>query len=81
MTSLLDTRPHAPFETLPPVMPGQTRGRGSRSNASGRFEKAKRHLFDDGWDNLEEAVALKTEVFIEKVKTIITRNEFARHLL
>ncbi|MDP9138887.1 MAG: PA0069 family radical SAM protein [Pseudomonadota bacterium] len=56
-------------------MPGQTRGRGSRSNETGRFEKAKRYLFDDGWENLEEPAALKTEVFIESAKTIITRNE------
>jgi DNA repair photolyase len=56
-------------------MPGQTRGRGSKSNVTGRFEQAKRYLFDDGWDNLEEQAPFKTEVFVETAKTIITRND------
>jgi DNA repair photolyase len=52
------------------------RGRGARTNASGRFESATREAFDDGWtsDDLE-AVQLTTTVTPEKAKVIITRND------
>jgi DNA repair photolyase len=53
----------------------QIRGRGARNNLSGRFEKHSRALFDDGWDTLEDLPPLKTEVFVETPKTILTRNE------
>ena len=76
MTSLLDTKAACRASIrCRRSCPGTTRGRGSRSNATGRFESETHYLFDDGWDSLEEAVALKTEVFIETAKTIITRNE------
>ncbi|MDN5928657.1 MAG: PA0069 family radical SAM protein [Hyphomicrobiales bacterium] len=51
------------------------RGRGAGVNPSGRFEPVSRHVFDDGWDTLEELPAFKTEVQVEKPRTIITRNE------
>ncbi len=75
MAGLTDRRFDAGLDTLPPVTPPQIRGRGARSNTSGRFEQAKRYLFDDGWETLQESTAFKTEVFIETAKTIITRNE------
>ena len=53
----------------------QMRGRGARNNISGRYEKHSRALFDDGWDTLEDVPPLKTEVFTETPKTILTRNE------
>ncbi len=53
----------------------QVRGRGARNNESGRFEKNRRVLFDDGWDGLEDLPGLKTTVFAETAKTIITRNQ------
>ena len=34
-----------------------------------------RQLFDDGWETIEELPAFKTEVQVEKPRTIITRNE------
>ncbi len=51
------------------------RGRGAKSNATGRFESLVREAFDDGWTDLDEAPApLKTEVTAEKAKVIISRN-------
>ncbi|MDF2901564.1 MAG: nitrogenase cofactor biosynthesis protein NifB, partial [Phenylobacterium sp.] len=51
------------------------RGRGARSNASGRFESQAREAFDDGW-TLEdpEPAQLKTTLTAEKAKTIISKN-------
>jgi DNA repair photolyase len=51
------------------------RGRGAGVNPSGRFEPVTRHVFDDGWESLEELPPFKTEVQVEKPRTIITRNE------
>jgi DNA repair photolyase len=51
------------------------RGRGARSNATGRFETEQRQAFDDGWDGLGELDAFKTEVHEEPARTIITRND------
>ncbi|MFL5296715.1 MAG: PA0069 family radical SAM protein [Phenylobacterium sp.] len=52
------------------------RGRGARSNASGRFESQVREAFDDGWtaDDVEP-VQLTTTVSPERAKAIITRND------
>jgi len=54
----------------------QIRGRGARSNASGRYESDTREAFDDGWtpDDVEP-VQLTTTVSPEKAKVIITRND------
>ena len=51
------------------------RGRGARTNASGRFEPEVRIREDDGWDLPEELPPLRTQVTQERAKTIITRNE------
>jgi len=51
------------------------RGRGAGVNPTGRFERHTRHVFDDGWDTLEELEPFKTEVQVEKPRTIITRND------
>lgn len=50
------------------------RGRGAGVNPSGRFEPFSRASFDDGWNSLEELPPFKTEVQVERPKTIITRN-------
>ncbi len=42
---------------------------------AGRFEKLGRALVDDGWDSLEDLPPLKTQVFEETPKSIITRNQ------
>ena len=51
------------------------RGRGARSNHSGRFETERRTSFDDGWESLGELEALRTEVYEEPARSIITRNK------
>ncbi|MFD1197800.1 PA0069 family radical SAM protein [Brucella gallinifaecis] len=51
------------------------RGRGAGINPTGRFEPTTRHDFDDGWETLEDLPAFKTDVQIEKPRTIITRND------
>ncbi|MGE3307647.1 MAG: PA0069 family radical SAM protein [Rhizobiaceae bacterium] len=51
------------------------RGRGAGVNPTGRFEALTKHVFDDGWNSLEELPPFKTEVQVEKPRTIITRND------
>ena len=53
----------------------QVRGRGARSNASGRYEAQGREAFDDGWtpDDVEP-VKLKTTLTAEKARVIISKN-------
>jgi len=55
------------------VRPDRNRGRSAGINPSGRFEPVSRHVFDDGWNSLEELPPFKTEVQIEKPRTAITR--------
>ncbi|MDB5446851.1 MAG: family radical protein [Phenylobacterium sp.] len=61
----------------PALRPGlQARGRGARSNRSGRFEAQEHAAFDDGWTPEEQAgeVKLATTVQPMKSRTIIARN-------
>jgi DNA repair photolyase len=51
------------------------RGRGARSNATGRFEKDVHEAFDDGWESLGQLDTFKTEVFEDTAKSIIARND------
>src|SRR5262245_13107407 len=51
------------------------RGRGARSNHTGRFEAERRQELDDGWEGLGDLDAFKTEVYEEPARTIITRND------
>lgn len=51
------------------------KGRGSVSNASGRFERFKRAAFDDGWGTDPLPSKLQTHVQVEHPKRIITRNQ------
>ena len=57
------------------VRPDRNRGRSAGINPTGRFEPITRHVFDDGWETLEDLPPFKTEVQVEKPRTIITRNE------
>ncbi|MGE0586471.1 MAG: PA0069 family radical SAM protein [Flavobacteriaceae bacterium] len=56
-----------------------TRGRGSVTNRSGRFETNTRVLFDDGWTDsgtdAEGNGQIRTSVTDEPARTIITRNQ------
>ena len=53
----------------------QLRGRGARTNASGRYEAQSREAFDDGWtaDDVEP-VKLKTTLTAERARVIISKN-------
>ncbi|TDH38630.1 PA0069 family radical SAM protein [Pseudohoeflea suaedae] len=51
------------------------RGRGAGLNFSGRFEMKTREVFDDGWNTIDDLPPFKTEVQVEKPRTIITRND------
>lgn len=51
------------------------RGRGAALNMAGRFEQQAREVFDDGWQTIEDLPAFKTEVQVEKPRSVITRNE------
>ncbi len=50
------------------------RGRGAGINPSGRYEPISRHVFDDGWQTIDELPPFKTEVQVETPRTIISRN-------
>ena len=60
---------------FPPT--GDPKGRGAKSNESGRFEAFTRHGFDDGWSELDEDAPpqLKTELQVEAARKIITHND------
>lgn len=55
--------------------PERRRGRGATINPGGRFEAHGRIDEDDGWGSLGELPPFRTEVAIEKARTIITRND------
>ncbi len=56
--------------------PNSPKGRGAKSNESGRFEAFTRQGFDDGWDREDDdPPKLKTELQVEKARKIITHND------
>ncbi len=75
MATLMDMRESSfgadGFTSLPQL----ERGRGARSNPGNRFDVETRQFLDDGWDTLAELPPLKTEVFTETPKSIISRNQ------
>src|SRR5580658_2643327 len=74
-------RPPAPLPSAPAGEPGtavdreRRRGRGSHSNASGRYEPLARVAFDDGWQKLDDLPPFKTSVTVDATRKIIARNE------
>src|SRR4051812_25450229 len=59
----------------PPVA-GAVRGRGAKSNASGRYESVTREDFDDGWTAEDaEPQQLQTTLTAEKARKILTTND------
>ncbi|WOI53756.1 PA0069 family radical SAM protein [Parvularcula sp. LCG005] len=57
-----------------PTLPPQGRGRGARSNQTGRYEKDVREQIDDGWTD-EMPPDPRTTVQLDPVRRIITYNE------
>ncbi|CAG4907333.1 PA0069 family radical SAM protein [Paraburkholderia saeva] len=71
MTDSNDEYPIAP--------PAPLKGRGAVTNLQGRYEINQREAFDDGWvlssaDDDFGTPALRTQVFEERAKSILTRN-------
>lgn len=56
------------------IPPDQRRGRGAGSNAVGRFERYDSLPVDDGWPVDDAVPPLRTEVAVERPRSIITRN-------
>lgn len=57
------------------ISSNRRRGRGAISNTSGRFEVFSRDVFDDGWQTLDELPSFKTDVQVERPKTVISTNK------
>ena len=56
--------------------PPELRGRGARSNASGRYESHLREPFDDGWEITDDVPPpLRTTLTAEAARVIVTRND------
>ncbi|AQG99363.1 radical SAM protein [Burkholderia sp. KK1] len=69
----------SPDREFPVAPPAPLKGRGAVTNIQGRYEKDERERVDDGWlhagDSDEEgAPPLRTQVFEERAKSILTRN-------
>ena len=64
-----------PGQRDPSIASARRRGRGTLSNASGRYEPLARVGFDDGWQGFEDLPPFATTVSIDSTRKIITRNE------
>ena len=83
----LSFRPHRPSEDGPRhrgAPSPQEKGRGARSNETGRYETEKRETVDDGWRDAEtaglvndgeELPPLRTDITLEPPRRIITYNK------
>lgn len=61
-------------EIVPPIDPKRRRGRGAVSNPAARFEPTHHEAIDDGWGEPDELPPIRTEVLIDKARSVITRN-------
>lgn len=62
---------------FPVAPPSPRKGRGAVTNLQGRYERDVRETVDDGWAAPPEddgSTVLRTEVFEERAKSILTRN-------
>jgi DNA repair photolyase len=60
---------------FPVAPPTPRKGRGAVTNLQGRYETSQREAVDDGWTTPDEdAPPLRTQVFEERAKSILTRN-------
>jgi DNA repair photolyase len=81
MATLMDMRPSGGLDSAIlgsgklTSLPQLERGRGARSNPTHRFTVEARSFLDDGWESLAELPPLKTEIFTETPKSIISRND------
>ncbi len=68
-------RPWSLPPTFPVTPPSSARGRGAKSNRTGRFESQVSEAFDDGWGEEEEPAQIATTLQPMKSRTIIARND------
>jgi DNA repair photolyase len=79
--SALRRPPEPPLPSAPagemgkPIDRERRRGRGTVSNASGRYEPLARIAFDDGWQGLDELPPFKTTVTADSTRKILARND------
>ncbi|WP_044041470.1 PA0069 family radical SAM protein [Caballeronia insecticola] len=72
----------SPDREYPVAPPAPLKGRGAVSNLQGRYEKDERERVDDGWQHTagqdegecETSTPLRTQIFEERAKSILTRN-------
>ncbi|WP_089342269.1 PA0069 family radical SAM protein [Burkholderia singularis] len=69
----MSDRSDVEYPVAPPV---PRKGRGAVGNLQGRYETLEREMVDDGWQRGEEGEppVLRTQVFEERARTILTRN-------
>ena len=72
-----DSDHDSPDAWHPVAPPTPRKGRGAVTNLQGRYEVDQREAFDDGWQppQQDDAPALRTQVFSERAKSILTRNQ------
>jgi len=60
-----------------PVVTPQPKGRGARSNESGRYERERRALVNDGWGSGAAAAEapVRTKLGIDRARKVIARND------
>lgn len=58
----------------PGINQKRRRGRGAISNPGGRFEATQSEAVDDGWGEPDELPPIRTEVLLDKARSVITRN-------
>ncbi len=73
--ALTDQFNEATVREKPIVEERRRRGRGTRSNVSGRFESEVREVFDDGWESAADLPPFKTAVHADSARSIISRND------
>lgn len=66
-------------QEFPIAPPTPRKGRGAVTNLQGRYEVDQREVVDDGWLHVaegedDEPKVLRTQIFEERAKTILTRN-------
>jgi DNA repair photolyase len=70
-----DAAAAAPSDGVEKIAADRMRGRGARSNRTGRFESETRSECDDGWGSLAELAPWQTSIRREVAKSIIATND------
>jgi len=51
------------------------RGRGAQGNPDNRYAAHRREAWDDGWDSGDEPAPLRTELYVDSARTVISYND------